>query len=137
MPKVTLQKVSWYHLQIEYPMKLIAHFCLGTILLGTVVLSAVERPNFLMIASDDLNNWIGCLGGHPQAKTPNLDRLAARGVVFSNAHWQAALCTPARTALMTGLRPTQQGSMRYSPGSASPKNGNTTQPCHSITWIPT
>ena len=78
-------------------------------MLGTVAVFATERPNILMISSDDLNNWIGCLGGHPQVKTPNLDRLADRGVCFSNAHCQAPLCSPSRTSLMMGLRPSTTG----------------------------
>ena len=70
---------------------------------------AADRPNVLMIAIDDLNDWIGCLGGHPQAITPNMDRLAARGVLFTNAHCQASLCNSSRTSLMTGLRPSTTG----------------------------
>ena len=68
-----------------------------------------NRPNVLMISIDDLNGWLGCLDGHPNAKTPNIDKLAARGVLFSNAHCQAPLCGPSRTSLMTGLRPTTTG----------------------------
>jgi len=68
-----------------------------------------ERPNVLFIAIDDLNDWIGCLGGHPQVRTPNLDRLAARGTLFANAHCQSPLCNPSRTSVMTGLRPTTTG----------------------------
>src|SRR5688500_20345298 len=63
------------------------------------------RPNVLFIAIDDLNDWVGCLGGHPQARTPNIDRLAKRGTLFTNAHCQAPLCNPSRTSLLTGLRP--------------------------------
>ncbi|MCX6896757.1 MAG: sulfatase-like hydrolase/transferase [Verrucomicrobia bacterium] len=48
--------------------------------------SAPKPPSVLFIAIDDLNDWVGCLGGHPQAQTPNMDRLAARGTLFSNAH---------------------------------------------------
>ncbi len=70
---------------------------------------AADRPNVLFIAVDDLNDWIGPLGGHPQAKTPNLDRLAARGVTFTNAHCQAPMCNPSRTSLMTGKRPSTTG----------------------------
>ncbi|MDB4473200.1 sulfatase-like hydrolase/transferase, partial [bacterium] len=44
-----------------------------------------SKPNVLFISLDDLNDWIGCLGGHPQARTPNLDRLASTGVLFTNA----------------------------------------------------
>jgi arylsulfatase A-like enzyme len=68
-----------------------------------------ERPDILFIAVDDLNDWVGVLGGHPQAKTPNIDRLAARGMTFMNAHSPSALCNPSRTALLTGLRPSTTG----------------------------
>lgn len=67
------------------------------------------RRNVLFIAIDDLNDWVGCLGGHPDVRTPNLDRLAARGLLFTNAHCAAPLCNPSRAALMTGLRPSSTG----------------------------
>ncbi len=63
------------------------------------------RPNVLLILVDDLNDWVGCLGGHPQARTPNIDRLAARGLLFTNAHTAYTLCCPSRAALFTGVRP--------------------------------
>ncbi|WP_182866278.1 sulfatase [Stieleria mannarensis] len=66
-------------------------------------------PNVLFIAIDDLNDWVGCLGGHPNASTPNIDRLAARGVLFSNAHCQAPICGPSRASLFTGLLPSTSG----------------------------
>jgi arylsulfatase A-like enzyme len=65
--------------------------------------------NVLFIAVDDLNHWVGHLGRNRQAKTPNLDRLAARGVTFSNAHCAAPLCNPSRAALLSGLRPGTTG----------------------------
>lgn len=68
-----------------------------------------EPPNILFIAIDDLNDWVGPLGGHPQVQTPNLDRLAERGTTFTNAHCQSPLCNPSRTSVMTGLRPTSTG----------------------------
>lgn len=68
-----------------------------------------RRPNILMTAVDDWNDWVGALGGHPQVRTPNLDRLASRGVLFTEAHTAAPLCNPSRTALMTGLRPSTTG----------------------------
>jgi len=52
------------------------------------------KPNVLLIAVDDLNDWIGVMGGHPQVKTPNIDRLANCGVLFSNAHCQSPVCNP-------------------------------------------
>jgi choline-sulfatase len=67
------------------------------------------KPNILLLAIDDLNDWIGCLKGHPQVKTPNLDRLAARGLLFANAHTQAPLCNPSRVSLLTGIRPSTTG----------------------------
>lgn len=71
--------------------------------------STAGTPNILMIAVDDLNDWVGPLGGHPQVQTPWLDRLAARGVTFTNAHCQAPLCNPSRTSLLTGKRPSTTG----------------------------
>jgi choline-sulfatase len=72
-------------------------------------LLAVSKPNVLFIAIDDQNDWIGHLGGHPLAHTPHIDRLAARGTAFLNAHVQSPLCNPSRTSLMLGLRPTTTG----------------------------
>lgn len=63
------------------------------------------RPNVLFIAVDDLNHWVGYMGRNPQTQTPNLDRLAARGLAFHQAHCAVPACNPARAALMTGLRP--------------------------------
>lgn len=70
---------------------------------------APERHNLLFISIDDLNNWIGCLRGHPDVKTPHLDRLAARGVLFTKAYCAAPVCNPSRAALMTGIRPSTSG----------------------------
>jgi len=67
------------------------------------------RPNVLFLAVDDLNDWVGCLGGHPQAKTPNIDKLAKKGVLFEQAYCAAPLCNPSRTSVMTGLRPSTTG----------------------------
>jgi len=69
----------------------------------------VKPPNVLFIAIDDLNDWIGCLGGNSQAKTPNIDSLAKSGVLFTNAHCQAPICNPSRVSLLTGIRPSTSG----------------------------
>ena len=79
-------------------------------------LTATAAPNVLFIAIDDQNDWIGALGGHPQAKTPHLDALAQRGTVFTNAHCQAPLCNPSRSSLLTGLRPSTTGIYGLTPG---------------------
>ena len=76
---------------------------------GAHLASAAQSPNILFISVDDLNDWTGCLGGHPQAQTPNVDRLAATGVLFTNAHCAAPACNPSRTAIMTGLAPSTSG----------------------------
>ncbi|NQU51628.1 MAG: sulfatase-like hydrolase/transferase, partial [Bacteroidetes bacterium] len=51
-----------------------------------------QPPNVLMICVDDLNDWLGCMNGHPNAITPNMDKLASKGVLFTNAHCQAPIC---------------------------------------------
>ncbi|TWT60618.1 sulfatase [Rubinisphaera italica] len=68
-----------------------------------------EQPNVLFIVMDDLNDWVGCLGGHPQSLTPNLNRLAETGILFSNAHCAAPACNPSRTAIFTGRSPHRSG----------------------------
>lgn len=85
------------------------------LLLGFFSLSSVftsvgkEKPNILMIAIDDQNDWIGFMGGHPDVKTPNIDALAKSGTAFTNAHCQSPLCNPSRTSLMISKRPGSTG----------------------------
>ena len=62
-------------------------------------------PNILFISVDDLNNWVGYLKGHPQTKTPHMDRLVEAGCAFTDAHCTTPLCQPSRTAILTGLSP--------------------------------
>jgi arylsulfatase A-like enzyme len=71
--------------------------------------STSRAPNLLFISLDDLNDWTGGLGGHPQARTPNLNRLAASGVLFESAYCAGASCNPSRTAIFTGLPPYRSG----------------------------
>ncbi len=68
-----------------------------------------QQPNVLFIAIDDMNDWVGFLGGHPQAKTPNMDQLARRGVNFTNAHCISPACSPCRLALLYGVEPHKSG----------------------------
>jgi arylsulfatase A-like enzyme len=88
---------------------------LSLLALLQISIHAAERPNVLMIVTDDMNDWISCLGGHEQSITPNLERLAKRGVLFSNAHCQAPICNPSRTSFMTGMRPSSTGIYLNSP----------------------
>jgi choline-sulfatase len=83
--------------------------CTGRPALGDAAKAGVsskngQPPNVLMIVVDDLRPDLGCYGSSV-AQTPNIDRLAARGVVFAKAYCQQAVCSPSRTSLMTGLRP--------------------------------
>jgi arylsulfatase A-like enzyme len=63
-----------------------------------------------MICIDDLNDWLGYLGGHPDAKTPHIDKLAGSGLNFANAHCVVPVCSPSRISIMSGLHATTHGS---------------------------
>ena len=64
-----------------------------------------EQPNVLFIIVDDLNDYLGYFGGHPQSKTPNIDKLAAQSVQFTNAQTNAPVCQSSRNSLFTGVYP--------------------------------
>jgi arylsulfatase A-like enzyme len=68
-----------------------------------------QRPNVLFIAIDDLNDWVGCLGGKTGVVTPNIDRLARNGTLFTRAYCSAPSCTPSRNSLLTGMLPSSCG----------------------------
>ena len=79
---------------------------LGPVLFaGNDVSQNNNQYNILFLISDDMNDWIGCLGGHPDAITPNLDRLAERSILFEQAHCSAPICNPSRASIMSGLNP--------------------------------
>ncbi len=83
------------------------------LLLCSVAAASAEkkpvRPNILMLCIDDMNDWCGFLGGHPQAKTPHMDKLASKGVNFTNAHCTAPACSPSRNAILLGVEPHKSG----------------------------
>ena len=96
---------------MKYYLKILLHIWIFLLIssfsIGQENLS--EKPNILFIAIDDLNDWTGFMGGHPQAKTPNIDRLAKKGIAFTKAYSSAPLCNPARISLLTGILPSNSG----------------------------
>jgi arylsulfatase A-like enzyme len=75
----------------------------------------VEQPNVLFIIIDDLNDYQGVFGGHPQAKTPNMDAFAKSGTAFSNAHTNVPVCSPSRNSLFTGIYPHNSRDFGWTP----------------------
>ncbi len=76
---------------------------------ATAAAEKPARPNVLFIAVDDLNHWVHYLHRNDQVRTPNLDRLARRGVRFTHSYCAAPVCNPSRAALMSGLLPSTSG----------------------------
>jgi len=71
--------------------------------------SKALRPNVLFVGVSGLNDWIGCLGGHSQAKTPNIDALAKRGVLFTRAYCAASTANASRVSMLSGRQPSTTG----------------------------
>jgi len=88
------------------------------------------KPNVLFISVDDLNDWEGVLNGHPQAMTPNMDRLFKSGVLFTNAHASQPVCTASRNSLLSGIHPTTSG--WYSSTANMKKNYDTVMANHKM-----
>ncbi|MEO0415611.1 MAG: sulfatase-like hydrolase/transferase, partial [Verrucomicrobiota bacterium] len=90
-------------------------FVLVTLFAFVAAAQSKDRPNVLMISIDDLNDWTGFQGGHPQAITPHMDALAARSRVFTNAHCAVPVCTSSRVSIMSGTAATTHGSYEIGP----------------------
>ena len=91
---------------MKYARVLLVAYCLWSVLTTVVHSAEPDRPNVVFLICDDLNCDIGCYG-HSLVKTPNIDRLASRGVRFERAYCQYPLCGPSRASFMTGLYPDQ------------------------------
>ena len=83
--------------------------CVLILVFGISTGCLAQDTNVLWISIDDLNNWVGYLEGHPQVKTPNMDRLARRGIAFTNAHCTTPLCKPSRSAILSGKSEERSG----------------------------
>ncbi len=86
-----------------------------TFLLGFSIFAKPAKPNVLFFMSDDLNTALSGFG-HPQCKTPELDKLARRGIRFENMHCQYPVCGASRASLMSGLYPYTNGTRGQWPG---------------------
>ena len=85
-------------------------FCISALCSAIpLIAKTATRPNIVIIICDDLNDSIAGMGGHPQAYTPNIDRLTARGVRFLNAASNSPICGPSRASLWSGLHPVTTG----------------------------
>ena len=86
---------------------LIIIFLFSTLLLGQ------NKKNILFLMADDFNHWITEIGYNAQALTPNLDKLAANGVLFTDAQCSSPVCNPSRNAIFSGYRPSTTGIMSH------------------------
>src|SRR6186713_1238566 len=97
---------------------LISLFCLAAI-----AFAAPDKPNIIIILADDLGYGdLGCYG-HPTIMTPNLDRMAAEGMKFTQFYSAAPVCTPSRAALLTGRYPIRSGMCSSKRGVLFPDSG--------------
>jgi arylsulfatase A-like enzyme len=77
--------------------------CASVLMLSVSLFAQKPKPNVVFIITDDLNDYMGVYGGHPQVKTPNIDNLAQSGIAFMNAHSNCPVCVPSRNSLFTGV----------------------------------
>jgi iduronate 2-sulfatase len=89
--------------------------------------ATAKRPNVLLIVCDDLNDFVTGYGGHPQARTPSLERLAATGVCFTRAYSNNPICAPSRSSFLTGIYPHTSKNHHFAKWSRNPvlKNSRT------------
>ncbi|MBC8352746.1 MAG: sulfatase [Planctomycetes bacterium] len=87
---------------------LLSVLCWCVVTVGQPV-AAAEQPNVILIICDDLNDYVEGFGGHPNARTPNMARLARSGVAFTQAHCNIPICGPSRASLFTGIDPHNSG----------------------------
>ncbi|NNE92394.1 MAG: sulfatase [Verrucomicrobiales bacterium] len=95
--------------------RLLLTLCLTAFLAAPSHARESEKPNVLFIAIDDLNDWVGFLGGHPEVQTPHMDALAKRGRNLTNAHCPVPVCSACRVSVMSGVAATTHGSYELGP----------------------
>ncbi len=95
MPESNIRKISTTQVLI----------CLIVALSSLCSASPAKKPDVIFVIVDDLNDWIGCLDGHPDAQSPHIDSLAASGMLFTQAYCNSPQCHPSRTSLNSGIYP--------------------------------
>ena len=97
----------------------IGHVCIlmTALSIGSPAFAAgtAGKRNVVLIVVDDLNDFVTGLGGHPQARTPHIERLAQSGVAFANAYSNNPVCAPSRSSLFTGIYPHTSGNYSFTP----------------------
>jgi len=99
-------------------------FALGIVGIKGQSRELIRHPNVVFIIVDDLNDYEGAFGGHPQVKTPNIDKLAKSGISFTNAHSNCPVCAPSRNSLFTGVYPLTSGDFGWTALKDLPKLKN-------------
>lgn len=99
---------GWLGILVALALLAVGHVAVGSEQASATGSSKTVRPNVLLICVDDLKPLLGCYGDR-QVRSPSIDRLAARGVLFTHAYCNQAVCAPSRNSLLTGVRPTTLG----------------------------
>lgn len=103
--------MTWYAVTTWTLRRIPRWLCVAAILIAHQPTETLaSKPHVLFLCVDDMRDWVNCLGGYRgTVHTPNIDRLAKRGMLFTNAHCASPKCAPSRTAILTGLRPSTTG----------------------------
>ncbi|MEE2988905.1 MAG: sulfatase-like hydrolase/transferase, partial [Verrucomicrobiota bacterium] len=106
--RIRVSRKDDYSVTVDQLNTILRSIAILLLLIGAPALEASQSntpPNVLFIAVDDMNDWTSYLQGHPQARTPNLDRLAKNSVSFTQAYCNAPSCNPSRASVMLGKHP--------------------------------
>lgn len=101
-PGNRVQSILYIKKRMNMPTRFLFSFVLFLATCVGHLFADETRPNVVFLAVDDMNDFVGCLESRPNAITPNIDRLAARGVCFTNAHTAGVFCAPSRAAIFSG-----------------------------------
>ncbi|MBY6210926.1 sulfatase [Microbulbifer agarilyticus] len=89
-------------------------------LFSATATAEAEKPNFLFVVADDLNDFIGVMNSQTGVHTPNIDKLANQGTLFTNAHSNAPVCSPSRASFLSGIYPHRSGHYNFNNWRSNP-----------------